>query len=176
MLRQYRDLILATAISGALSGALLLTGIPLISMSYGPGLFFGLVTSWIFSGTRSMPLLRSILWLISSTISWNVAIRFYMSDIYKSGFETSASSEVSFVGMLLTGAIGAFLLQITHWIIFQRIRPLSLVLTPLIGATAGTVMYLILSSTSGPYWPLMLAFMVWQVSVGLALEFEANRN
>jgi hypothetical protein len=154
--------VLATALSGALSGCTLLMGSG-FTLQFGPGIIFGLATMLLFGWLYNLHIARALLWLAASTFSWFVAIKvFFMSEEYGHVYVNA-------------GVIGGLLLMVAFWLIVKKASLTKKVAVPLVGGVLGYAISMILGGSLDPSLDvisLMVAFAVWQVGVGLILVLD----
>jgi hypothetical protein len=166
-------ILLASALSGALSGYVLL-GIDQLGLLLGPGVVFGVTTTALFTWLYRNHPLKSLLWFGGSVLSWYVAIRIALPPPDFSQSDTGYTS----AGYLPAGVIGALILTISFWIFVKRISPLRAGVVVGLGGVLALAMQAIMqieTSQSLPF-PLMISFAVWQVGVALALTTEINKR
>jgi len=78
--------------------------------------------------------------------------------------------------MVVAGASGALLLSIFSWFIIQKVSLSKIVTTVIIGGIAAVAMYVVIEISSASTWPYVIAFAIWQVSVGVDLLSEPSKK
>jgi len=159
-----------TAISGALSGITFPT-VP-GALWVGPGLLFAVTTSWLFVRLKWLDNVQSLLWIFASTGAWYLAVRRYA--MHAGDIGPHPSSDLIY--MIESGLVGSLVLATVFSLLRRKINISNIAATTGAGIAAAAVMNGILtfgtdngSSSLHGYVKFILAFVVWQVAVGLTL-------
>jgi hypothetical protein len=166
----------ATLLSGALSG-LTLTLLP-FAIFVGPGIWFALATGWVFYTDKRQDLVQGVIWVASCAAAWYLAMRIYSNG---GALEPTFSNHSQWSTMMMSGLVGSFILAVIYSLLVRSVSLRNILVTAALGSVLAFVMYVIIASgttiypngngshESLPQLRLMLAFLVWQVGVGLSL-------
>ena len=177
MLKLIKFTLLATIISGTLSGLSLVYGdnyLGIAGMFYATGILFGLTTAILFRNIFKLNIPRLIVWVVASTFSWRAAVFVFMS----TGGSGLVSESESFLAtatpqFILAGIAGSTLLALLFWAVIYRSSVKSMIITIATGAVLALVMNLIFKIGESPVF-LCIAFTVWQS--GVALSFATQKQ
>ncbi len=157
----------ATAIAGALSGFCLLLVKPW-GLEIGPGIFFGLGTSIAFYLLYKPNILKLLLWFVIMIAAWYIALQLVLNKEMLGQLSSAAS-------LTAAGGLGGFLVVSAFGLLIKKVSQVRFFVTVVLGCLLGMAMaYIFYLSKKVGGLQFALAFMVWQVGIGLALTFRLS--
>jgi hypothetical protein len=134
---------------------------------YMPGIIFGLIVGVYFLITQKSRLFKVIIWLGTSVLAYYLAM---LSAII---FATPQVGTYIFA-FIVAGSVGATILTISTHFLIRKLNMEQIFIVMLAGALAGLIFgyFINLESYGGPY----LAYIIWQMAVGITLGVMVDRN
>ena len=152
-------------------------------MWYGPGLVFGIITSFYFvfftKHNYKWLLYRIVLWMALSTISYYVAVQVTIRTMDSSLFNSlNLLPHLDFspppLSFFVGGSVGASLLLIGFWLLWFSVTFFQFPVIVFLGGLLGVSFYL---GPSG--WEMLqhlILFVFWQTGIAFSLGYIIDRK
>jgi hypothetical protein len=128
-------------------------------LNFGPGIWFGLASAVIFNSYFAQRIGGFIVWMITTLVAWYVAFQIFM-------ISTSFGKDDYLIPLGIAGAAGGILLALTFKGLTKKVRFDGVPKIAFVGGLSGIAMLPFIDQAHGNY---PLAFIIWQISVGIAL-------